>query len=92
MLQYTPLQHTLTYTIKEKRVVVLNSVFTVAPIITGTCVGFLFCDTNAQYFVSFLVLQSSRWGRESWTLYLYCLYGVAVPLVDQYAVCDRVMT
>ena len=25
------------------------------------------------YLVSFLVLQSSRWGRESWLLYLNCL-------------------
>ena len=29
-----------------------------------------------QYFVSFLVLQSSRWGREGWLLYFNCLLGI----------------
>ena len=29
-----------------------------------------------QYFVSFLVLRSSRWGRESCLLYFYCLLDV----------------
>ena len=29
-----------------------------------------------QYLVSFLVLQSSYWGRESWLLYFFCLTDV----------------
>ena len=29
-----------------------------------------------HYFVSILVLQSSRWGRESWLLCFVCLPGV----------------
>ena len=39
------------------------------------CVRSLFCYA---YFMSFLVLQSSRWGRESWLLYFYCLLVVSV--------------
>ena len=34
-----------------------------------------------QYLVSFLVLQSSRWGRESWLLYLGCCLAVVWLLV-----------
>ena len=30
-----------------------------------------------RYFMSILVLQSSRWGRESWLLCLVCLPGVS---------------
>ena len=30
-----------------------------------------------RYFVSILVLQSSRWGRESWLLFFVCLPGVS---------------
>ena len=30
-----------------------------------------------RYFVSILVLQSSRWGRESWLLCFVCLPGVS---------------
>ena len=40
------------------------------------------CDV-VQYFVSFLVLQSSRWGRESWllnSLYFSCFFGVILSL------------
>ena len=29
-----------------------------------------------QYLVSFLVLQSSHWGRDSWLLYFHCLLDV----------------
>ena len=29
-----------------------------------------------QYFVSFLVVQPSRWGRESWLLYVCCVLNV----------------
>ena len=35
-----------------------------------------------QYFVSFLVLQSSHWGRESWLLYFNCLLAVTCQLVS----------
>ena len=28
--------------------------------------------------VSFLALQSSRWGKDSWLFYIYCLLEVAV--------------
>ena len=28
---------------------------------------------GVQYLLSFLVLQSSRWGREKWLLYFNCL-------------------
>ena len=41
--------------------VIIMSLFIVAPIVLwGCCVWSLFA---VQYFVSFLVLQSSRWGR-----------------------------
>ena len=30
-----------------------------------------------RYFVSILVLQSSRWGRESWLLCFVCIPGVS---------------
>ena len=47
--------------------VVVDSLFIVAPIV---CV--FFCVFGpcfvVQYLVSFLVLQSSRWGRERWLL------------------------
>ena len=33
--------------------------------------------TVVRYFVSVLVLQSSRWGRERWLLYFVCLPGVS---------------
>ena len=29
-----------------------------------------------QYFVPFLILLSSNWGRESWLLYFYCLQDI----------------
>ena len=32
---------------------------------------------GVRYFVSILVLQSSRWGRESWLLCFVCLPGVS---------------
>ena len=31
-----------------------------------------------HYFVSFLDLQASRWGRESWLLYLCCVLNGAL--------------
>ena len=46
--------------------VVVDSLFIVAPIV---CVFFVFGPCFVvQYLVSFLVLQSSRWGRERWLL------------------------
>ena len=38
------------------------------------CEGFMLCPCFAMhYLVSFLVLQSSRWGRKSWLLYFNCI-------------------
>ena len=31
-----------------------------------------------EYFVSFLVLQLSRWERESWLLYFCCVLNVVL--------------
>ena len=42
------------------------------------CFRSLFC---LQYFESFLVLQSSRWGNESWLLYFCCVLYV-MPLLS----------
>ena len=44
---------------------VVYSLFIVAHIVCGS---FVFGPCFVQYSVSFLVLQSSRWGRESWLL------------------------
>ena len=44
--------------------------FIIAPTVCG---GFVLGPCFVvRYFVSFLVLQSSRWERESWLLYFYC--------------------
>ena len=43
------------------------------PLFVGFCVGLCF---GKHYFVSFLGLQSSWRGRESWLLYCYCLSDV----------------
>ena len=42
------------------------------------------------YFVYFLVLQSSRWGRESWLLYFCCVLKVMTLLsfFDPYSRCQ----
>ena len=48
---------------KSKHIVYFNSVIVLC---------FVVC-----YFVSILVLQSSRWGRESWLLCFVCLPGVS---------------
>ena len=53
------------------------------------CLVFVYCCSHClwgfvllvtcfvmQYFVSFLVLLSSHWGRESWLRYIYCLLYV----------------
>ena len=46
--------------------VVVDSLFIVATIVCGC---FVFCPCFVvQYIMSFLVLQSSRWGKESWLL------------------------
>ena len=60
--------------------------------------GFCVCPCFVvQYFASFLVLQSSWWGRERWSLYFICLPGdcdcycsVALPrgAVGLSAVCN----
>ena len=56
----------------SKAVVVVNSLFIVTYI-----VGFCNCSMFVVcYFVSILVLQSSRLGRESWLLCFVCLPGV----------------
>ena len=52
----------------------MDSLFIVAPIVGGGSV-FGRCFVM-QYFVSFLVLQSSLWGRESWLLDFNCLLDV----------------
>ena len=52
--------------------VVVDSLFIVALIVCGS---FVFGPCFVlQYLVSFLVLLSSRWGRESWLLYSYCFH------------------
>ena len=56
---------------------VVYSLFAVAPVSVKSCFAL-------QYFVSFLVLQSSRWGRESCLLYFCCVLNVlfqAVPWI-----------
>ena len=56
--------------------VVVYSLFIVAQIVCGIIVlGHCF---GIQYFVSVLVLQSSRWGKESGLLltYFYCLLDI----------------
>ena len=54
-----------------------------------------------QYYVSFLVLQSSCWGRDSWLLdffvflmscVCYCSLSVPHSAVDWSAVCDCVIS
>ena len=50
---------------------VVYSLFNFASIVCGVIV--LGLCLVMQYFVSFLVLQSSHWGRESWQHYFYCL-------------------
>ena len=68
--------------------VVVDRLFIVTPIV-GFCNCFVVC-----YFVSILVLQSSRWGRESWLLCFVFLVShdcyVALPLdaTGLSAVCD----
>ena len=42
-----------------------------------------------RYFVSILVLQSSRWGRESWLLCYVCLPGVSWLLCGSSSRCHR---
>ena len=62
--------------IRFKVVVMLlfYSLFIDAPIFMGNFVlGLYFVR---QYFVSFLVLQSSCWGRERWLLYFNRLVNV----------------
>ena len=62
------------------RSVVVYALFIYAAIICGGGVGPCF---DMQYFVSFLVLQSSRWERESWihVLYFLCLLDVMLLLL-----------
>ena len=61
-------------------VAVAYSLVDVAPIVCGgLVVGPCF---DLQYFVSFQVLQSSLFGRESWLLYLCCVCGCWIPLVS----------
>ena len=40
--------------------------------------------------MSFLVFQSSRWGKEDWLLYFYCLLDVILVLLffDSYWQCS----
>ena len=47
-------------------------------VIVCFCFESLFC---LQYFESFLVLQSSHWGSESWLLYFCCVLYV-MPLLS----------
>ena len=49
-----------------------------------------------RYFVSILVLQSSRWGRESWLLCFFvflvshdCCVAHPHDAIGLFAVCDR---
>ena len=42
-----------------------------------------------RYFVSILVLQSSRWGRESWLLCFVCLPGVSWLFCGSSSQCHR---
>ena len=42
-------------------------------------VGLSFFVVQYLVFVSFQVLQSSRWGRDSWLFYLNCLLMTSVP-------------
>ena len=44
-----------------------------------------------RYFMSFLVLQSSWWGRESWLLFLICLPGVSWWLSGSSSGCHGVV-
>ena len=53
--------------------VVVDFLFIVTPIV-GVCNCSMFV---VRYFMSVLVLQSSRWERESWLLCLICLPGVS---------------
>ena len=54
-----------------KNIGVVYSFFIVASIVCGVIV---LCPCFVmQYFVYFLVLQESRWGRGSWLLYNNCL-------------------
>ena len=46
-------------------------------IILPLCDSVIFLCFAVRYFVSILVLQSSRWGRESWLLCFLCLPGVS---------------
>ena len=73
------------FTIAESRAKIwpvsdVYSLFIVAPIVNG---GGLVLDAcfAVQYCVSFLVLQSSRWGRESWLLYFYLSLKVTLLLL-----------
>ena len=51
--------------------VVVDSLFIVAAIVS---LGFCVChDFVMHYIVPSLLLQSTRYGRESWLLYFYCL-------------------
>ena len=55
-------------------IVVVYSLFIVAPFVWR---NFVFGpSTVVQYFLSFLALQSYRWGRESWLSDFYCLLDV----------------
>ena len=42
-----------------------------------------------EYSVSFLVMQSSRWERESWMPYFHCILDVAVIVLSQQAHCAK---
>ena len=53
------------------------SLFIVTPIVCGSCV---FGHSIMQYFVSFLVMGSSRWGRERYLLYLFLSSGCFVAI------------
>ena len=53
--------------------VVVDSLLIVARIV-GFCNCSMLC---CAFFVSILVLQSSRWGRDSWLLCSVCLPGVS---------------
>ena len=61
---------------RSKAVVLLLFIhlFVVAPIVCfGLALGLCYV---VQCFASSLVLHSSRWGRESWLLYLCCVLNV----------------
>ena len=61
--------------VRSKSVVLLLSD---APIVCeGLVLGPAFV---LQYFVSFLVLRSSRWGRKSWLLNIYCVLNAMSAL------------